>query len=127
MIWRSVGGRVETMTVPCYGGEALVLFGHEEEAKLFLRSCGADYDAGWRIRESRTGEVASVLCGPCANVERVVLDPPPMTVAEGLAALASTDRAGFVAYLLAPDGAAEGSRSRRTLRGRNFGPRERGI
>jgi hypothetical protein len=74
------------------------------------------YDAGWRIRESRCGEVASVLCGPCANVERVVLDPLPAMVADGTAALVSVDRASFLASLLASDGTVGGSGAGRTLR-----------
>jgi hypothetical protein len=117
MICRSVGGRVEAMTVCCYGGEALVLFGREEEAELFLRSLGAEGgDVGWRIRESRCGEIASVLCGPCANAERVVLDPLPAMVADGTAALlASVDRVSFMGSLLAPEGTAGGSSARRAL------------
>jgi hypothetical protein len=70
MICRPAKGGVEVKTVTCQVGRALALFGHEEEAGLFLWSLGDEgYDAGWRIRKSRCGEVASVLCGPCANVE----------------------------------------------------------
>jgi hypothetical protein len=114
------------MTVPCYDGQALALFGHEQDAGLFLRSLeNEDPDAGWRSRETRCGEVASVLCGPCANAERVVLDPLPASVADGTAALASVDRVNFVASLLALDGAAGGSRPCRTPRGRRVSRRRR--
>ena len=121
MICRSVGGRVEAMTVPSYGGEALALFGHEEEAELVLWSLGGEGSvAGWRIRESRCGEVASVLCGPCAGVERVVLDPLPAMVADGRAELVSMDRVGFMAGLLTTDGAAFRELARRAERMRNL-------
>jgi hypothetical protein len=124
MICRSAKGGVEVMTVPCRGGQALALFGHDEEAELFLWSLGEEgYGAGWRIRESHSGEVASVLYGPCVNVGGVVLDPLPAMVADGTAALASVDRLGFVTSLLAAGGASGGPSTRRTLRGRH--PRQR--
>jgi hypothetical protein len=38
MICRPAKGGVEAKMVPCHGGRALALFGHEEEAGLFLWS-----------------------------------------------------------------------------------------
>jgi hypothetical protein len=71
MICRPAKGGVEVKTVPCHGGRALALFGLKEEAGWFVWSLGDEgHDARWRIRESRCGEVASVLCGSCAKVER---------------------------------------------------------
>ena len=106
---------------------ALALFGHGE-AGLFLWSLRDEgYGAGWRIRESRCGELVSVLCGPCANAERVVLDPLPAMVADGTAALASVDRASFLASLLATDGTAGGPDAVRRLGGRHFRRRRRGV
>jgi hypothetical protein len=104
MICRSGAGRVEAMTLPCGGEEALALFGHKKEAELFLRSLASDGpESGWYIREGRRWEVASVLYGPCADAKRVVLDPMPAMVAEGTATLVSVDRVTFVARLLARD------------------------
>jgi hypothetical protein len=104
MICRSGVDRVEPMTLPC-GEEALALFGHEEEAELFLLSLASGgLESGWWIRESRRGEIASALYGPCANVKRVALDPLPMMASEGTIALVSLDRFDFVAGLLARDG-----------------------
>jgi hypothetical protein len=61
MICRSGIGGVEAMTLRCCGGEALPLFGHEEEAEIFLWSLGSERSySGWWIRESRCGEVAFV-------------------------------------------------------------------
>jgi hypothetical protein len=108
LICRSAAGGIEVLTLPCCGGEALVLFGHEEEAELFLWSLGTEGSGGWRIKESRCGEVASVLLGPCANVQRVVLDPPPVMMACWTVALASMDRDDFLAHALALEGAGQG-------------------
>ncbi len=54
---------------------ALVVFGFEEEAHAFFVS--ASLGEGWRIRESSAGELISMLFGPCAYVDGVLLDPPP--------------------------------------------------
>ena len=100
MIYRLGDGGVEALTLPCFGGKALALFGHEEEAQIFLWSLGSERShGGWRIRESRSGEVASVLCGPCMNVERVTLDPPPTMGAGWTVMLASVDRDEFLVHL----------------------------
>lgn len=56
------------------GKEALPRFSSEEEAKIFLRFEVLG-NWGWRARESPTGELALVLLGVCAGVERVALDP----------------------------------------------------
>jgi hypothetical protein len=47
----------------------------EEEAELFLRL--GRLGGGWRVREGRRGGIVSVFHGPCADVERVALDPLP--------------------------------------------------
>lgn len=100
MICRSAQDGLEAMTLPCGGEEALALFGREEEAGLFLLSLGAEGSGdGWRIRESQRAEVASILYD--ASVGRVVLDPSWVMVDEGMAELASVDRAGFVARQMA--------------------------
>ena len=102
MICRSGTGGLETMTLPCGGGEALALFGHEEEAELFLWSLALDgLENGWYARESRRGEIASVLYG--ANARRVALDRLPMMAEEGTIELVSLDRFDFLAGLLARD------------------------
>jgi len=84
------------------GGEALPVFSFEEEANMFLR-LGAWGD-DWRARETAGGELVSVLCGPCAGVDRVVLDPIPLpgSLVEGLNGLLSTGREAFMRSLLNP-------------------------
>lgn len=52
----------------------MVIFGHEEEAEMFLH-LGGYGDDGWSARESSSGELVSVLYGPCSGAERVALDP----------------------------------------------------
>jgi hypothetical protein len=90
------------MTLPCGGGEALAPFGHEEEAELFLWSLTFEgLENGWHARESRRGEIASVLYG--ANARRVALDPLPPMAEEGTIEFVSLDRFDFLAGLLARD------------------------
>ena len=62
------------------GGEALAVFGHEEEAEMYL-GLWAPGD-GWRAREVGAGELASLLRGPSwPGARRVALDPLPGTLA----------------------------------------------
>ena len=84
------------------GGEALPVFSLEDEANAFVGL--GDFGDGWRARETAGGELVSVLCGPCAGVERVVLDPIrlPDPLAEGLDGPSSTEREAFMRSLLNP-------------------------
>lgn len=78
-IVRDGSSRVDVFTVdPDERGEALAVFGFEEEAELFL--CLAEMGAGWLAHETTSGELVSMLYGPCAGVERVVLDPLPCRI-----------------------------------------------
>ena len=83
------------------GREALPVFSFEDEAKMFLE-LGAP--GGWRVRETTAGELTSALCGICANVDRVVLDPIllPGPLIEGFNGLLSMEREAFVGSLLNP-------------------------
>jgi hypothetical protein len=84
------------------GGEALPVFSFEDEANVFLRLGALGDD--WRARETVGGELVSVLYGPCAGVDRVVLDPIPLpgSLVEGLNGLLSTGREAFMRSLLNP-------------------------
>lgn len=81
------------------GREALLaVFGHEEEAGMFLWSLGPGKAAdGWRVAETRCGELASVLCGPCWGTGGVALDPLPDMIEDGTAALVRVGRERFLA------------------------------
>ena len=75
----------------------LSVFGHEEEAELYLWF--AELGEEWHVRESRCGELLSVLCGPCADVNRVALDPLPQMIEDGTLALLYWGRREFVRAL----------------------------
>ncbi len=78
--------------------ETLPIFSFEEEARMFLE-CGAS-KSGWRVRRTSPGELTSVLFGPCANVERVALDPVPEMEAGMLMDLMCVGRKEFIQLLL---------------------------
>ncbi|MDP9481581.1 MAG: hypothetical protein M3R38_38950 [Actinomycetota bacterium] len=101
LIFRSAGRGVtwEALTVDLDGEEALAVFSFREEAEMFLELEGLARN-GWRVRESRAGELASVLCGPCAGVEGVALDPPSEIVADRALALIYMGRDAFLDRLL---------------------------
>jgi hypothetical protein len=72
------------------GGEALAVFGHEQEAEMYL-GLWAPGD-GWRAREVGAGELASLLRGPSwPGARRVALDPLPGALAGALAGAAGFD------------------------------------
>lgn len=75
MISRCENDRTEVLTVSGDEEGALPVFSFREEAGHFLWSM--EPGDGWRVRESRCGEAASVLFGPCSGVKRVALDPLP--------------------------------------------------
>ncbi|CAN5128094.1 hypothetical protein BH24ACT19_BH24ACT19_03810 [soil metagenome] len=81
-------------------GEALPVFSFEEEAELFLRY-GAS-GTGWWVRETTAGELVSVLYGPCVDVGKVALDPPPEIAGKAMINLVSVGRKDFIQSLL-PD------------------------
>ncbi len=78
--------------------ETLPVFSFEEEARMFLE-CGAS-KSGWRVRRTSPGDLVSVLFGPCANVERVALDPVPEIDAGMLMDLMCVGRKEFAQILL---------------------------
>lgn len=56
-------------------GDALLVFGFEEEAGMFLRLLGVE--GRWGVREATVGELAPLLRGPYRGVGKVALDPVP--------------------------------------------------
>lgn len=106
-------GRLEALDVGVGGWRALPVFSFREGAEMFLHL--AKPGDGWRVRESRPGEVASVLCGVCRGVQSVALDPLPGMFAEGTAA--QMDRERFLGRLLAPPGAGTRGTWRKAKRG----------
>ena len=101
LIAKNGNSRVELLTM-CRdedGGETLPVFGHEEEAEIFLH-LGGYGDDGWSARESSIGEIVSVLCGPCSCVEGVALDPLPVMVDDRTLGLVWLGRERFLDQLL---------------------------
>jgi hypothetical protein len=107
LIVKHENGRIEALTLVHDGEQILPVFGHEEEAEMFLRLLrGVGED--WRVSESGAEELISVLYGPCASVKEVALDPLPEMVAERTVGLVSLFRERFIEFIAA--------RRRRTLR-----------
>ena len=84
-------------TILACGEVALPVFSFEDEARMFLEIGKL---GGWRVRETSDGELISVLCGPCAGVRKVVLDPLPGLDGEGMNDLLSMEREAFMESLL---------------------------
>lgn len=101
LIAKNGTSRVEFLTMDRGGdgGETLAIFGHEEEAAMFLHLSGYG-DDGWRVRESSAGEIVSVLYGPCSGMESISLDPLPGMVADGTLGLVGLERKRFLGRLL---------------------------
>ena len=99
MIVRDGEGRLEPLCVRAGTSKVLPVFSFEEEVEMFLHLGGYD-DGGWRARESSAGELISVLCGPCIDVEGVVLDPLPEMPEDGTIELVEVGRRRFVGQLL---------------------------
>jgi hypothetical protein len=99
LVARRESDRMDVLTMELDGGEeVLPVFSSEEEADTFLRP-GTSKD-GWQVRETTSGELVSVLFGPCAGVGRVALDPPPEVRLRPTIELVSVDRDGFVDRLV---------------------------
>ncbi|HSK82109.1 MAG TPA: hypothetical protein VK902_01710 [Rubrobacter sp.] len=100
LIARTGSGGTQILTI---GGDTarvstLALFGSEEGAIEFCRR--HTKGSGWEARPLGIRELLSVLCGPCAEVGRVALDPSPEIMAQGAIDLVSLPREGFVDSLL---------------------------
>ncbi len=63
---------------------------------------GGAFDAGWRIRETPTGELISILCGPCASVSSIALDPSPEMAKAEIIGLVTIARERFLDRIVAP-------------------------
>jgi hypothetical protein len=101
LITRHATSRMEVLTV-CLGssGEALAVFSFEQEAKMFLDLQRAASEEGWCVRQTSVGELVSVLYGPCADANKVALDPVPEVGRNELVGLPSMHRNDFLRFLL---------------------------
>ena len=94
--------KMNALTIYLSGdGEALAVFGFEEEAEMFLHLRSATLGEGWGVRQTSVGELVSVLYGPCSNAKKVILDPLPGVVGgEELIGFLSMRRNDFLRILL---------------------------
>ena len=89
----------DLLTVDLDGtGQALPVFGFEEEAEMFLWL--QTTEDGREVRETTPGQLVSILYGPCADVGRVMLDPLPEIGARMQNGLLGMDRNDFVESVL---------------------------
>ncbi len=92
--------RMKVFTIESGSGRGILpIFGHKEEAEMFLWLNSLETD--WRVRKTTAGELISVLCGPYANVTKVGLDPLSGYDGEALLDLMSLGREEFVRNLIA--------------------------
>lgn len=79
------------------GGRTLPIFSFREEADTFLSHLGVEEAKSWQVKETRIGELISVLMGPCRDVSRVALDPPaPLLFGRAMFRLVSVSRERFM-------------------------------
>ncbi len=95
------------------GGEALAVFGFEEEAEMFLHLRRPALGEGWGVRRTSTGELVSVLYGPCANAKEIAMDPVPGAAKKEEVGIPTMHRNHFLRVLL-----GEGPSSLRLVRSR---------
>ena len=108
--------QMKVLTVDYSGEQALTVFSGQGEAEMFVWLGGA-FEDDWRVRETSSGELVSILYGPCAGVGRVALDPSPETTAETIR-LVSVSRERFVRWIVdSPCSYSTGANSRRCARG----------
>jgi hypothetical protein len=104
--------QMKVLTVDYSGEQALPVFRGQGEAEMFVWLGGA-FEDDWRVRETSSGELVSILFGPCAGVGRVALDPSPETIR-----LVSVSRERFVRWIVdSPCSYSTGASSRCCARG----------
>jgi hypothetical protein len=87
-------------TYLCGDSKALVVFGFQEEAEMFLNLRLGGFEDGWKVRQTSVGELVSILYGPCADTQEVVLDPVPEIRREALVDPLGMSRDDFLRSLL---------------------------
>ena len=101
LITRHAASKMDVLTVRVdSSGEAMAIFSFEEEARMFLDFRLAASQEGWCVRQTSVGEVVSVLCGPCSDAKKVVLDPVPEVGRKELVAHLNMHRNEFLRFLL---------------------------
>jgi hypothetical protein len=86
-------------------GRFLAVFSFEEEAEAFLSLLvdGREEKKEWQSEQAEAGELVAVLVGPCAEVERVALDPLPLPLGKAMLPMVGVHRDTFLGYLVEED------------------------
>ncbi len=98
LVVRHEKSQMKVLMVDYSGEQALPVFRGQGEAEMFVWLGGA-FEDDWRVRETSSGELVSILFGPCAGVRRVALDPSPGMEAESIR-LVSVGRERFVSWVV---------------------------
>ncbi len=96
LIMKNEHNRMEFLTID--EDQVLPVFSREEEAEMFLQR--RDVGDRWRVGGIGAGGLISVLYGPCAEVQQVVLDPPPRATAVGTTGSAAFLRERFMERIM---------------------------
>ena len=92
--------QMELLTIdPDVEGSFLAVFSFEEEAQAFLHLSVDGEKKEWQSRQTKAGELVSVLLGPGANVKQVAFDPLPLPLGRAMLPLVSVNRDTFLQYL----------------------------
>ena len=92
--------QMELLTIdPDVEESFLAVFSFEEEAEAFLHLSVDGEKKEWQSRQTKAGELVSVLLGPCADVKQVAFDPLPLPLGRAMLSLVSVNRDTFLWYL----------------------------
>jgi hypothetical protein len=93
--------RMDVFTIdPDSDGGFLAVFSFKEEIEAFLTLLEDGQKSDWQSRQTSTGELVSILLGPCVGVRRVALDPLPLSCCRVALPLVSVDKERFVQELM---------------------------
>ena len=92
--------QMELLTIdPDVEESFLAVFSFEEEAQAFLHLSVDGEKKEWQSRQTKAGELVSVLLGPYADVKQVAFDPLPLPLGRAMLPLVSVNRDTFLQYL----------------------------
>jgi hypothetical protein len=93
--------QMELLTIDAdVDGCFLAVFSFEEEAEAFLHLSVDGEKKEWQSKQTKAGELVSVLLGSYAHVKQVALDPLPLPLGRAMLALVSVNWDTFLQYLL---------------------------
>jgi hypothetical protein len=92
--------QMELLTIdPDLEGSFLAVFSFEEEAEAFMYLTVDREKKEWQSKQTKAGELASVLLGPYVEVKQVAFDPLPLPLGRAMLPLVSVTRDTFLQYL----------------------------